>query len=338
MIDLKYFRNPELRLSLFFYIIFTFIFTSIGFIIGWFDGLLILIICVLFSLAHFVVTCHRYSKIENLSNEIDSILHGRESIKLGEYSEGELAILQNEIAKLTVQLRDQSEDLRKDKKYLDDSIADISHQIRTPLTSINLIISFLSKSNLSDERRSELVNELEMLLSRIDWLISALLKISKLDAGTANLKKENVNVAELIKRSITPITIPMELREQRISIQMDGDEAYVGDLGWSVEAIGNILKNCMEHTPNGGEINIVSIENALYTEIAIWDNGSGIDKADLPHLFERFYKGRNSSDQSVGIGLALARMIITDQNGTIKVENLKECGAKFSIKFYKSSI
>lgn len=276
-------------------------------------------------------------KIKGLSQEIDNILNGNEVINLSEYSEGELAILQSEVLKLTIQLREQAGVLQKDKTYLADSIADISHQIRTPLTSINLIIMFLSKET-TEQRRTELIKELKMLLSRIDWLISALLKMSKLDAGTAHIKQESVSVKELINQAIAPIAIPLELREQQIITQMNGDEYYTGDMSWSVEALENILKNCMEHTPGGGKIVILAHENSIFTEIVITDNGSGIDKDDLPHLFERFYKGINSSDQSVGIGLALARMIITNQNGTIKAENNRDGGAKFTIRFYKGIV
>jgi len=273
-----------------------------------------------------------------MSHEIDEILHGRESIHLSEYSEGELSILQSEISKLTVQLREQAGVLRAEKIYLADSIADISHQIRTPLTSINLILSFLSEPGLSEERRVQLMQELTRFLSRIDWLISALLKMSKLDAGTANIKKDSVSVAELIKKAFEPVAIPMELRDQKMIVSMQGDETYFGDLSWSAEAIGNIFKNCMEHMPAGGKLYVSANMNGLFTEITIRDTGCGIAREDLPHLFERFYKGSNAGDQSTGIGLALARMIVTGQNGTIKAENSKDGGALFTVRFYKGIV
>lgn len=315
---------------------FTIVFAIAGFALDIAFGVLAVCLCLAFTVAHFAFTYHRYRKIAGLSIKIDSILHGRDSTNLDDYSEGELAILQNEIMKMIVKLREQSGALLKEKTYLSDSIADISHQIRTPLTSINILLSFLSKPDLSNERRLKLVKELELLLSRIDWLVSTLLKISRFDAGTVTLKRETVPVAELIKRSAALIAIPMELREQKIEIRMNGDETYTGDLSWSVEAVENILKNCMEHTQNGGTISIDCLENALYTEIVISDNGRGIDKEDLPHLFERFYKGKNSDSQNIGIGLALARMIIVNQNGTIKAENNIGGGARFTVRFYKS--
>jgi signal transduction histidine kinase len=314
------------------------VFAIAGFVLDTAFGILAVCLSLAFTITHFAVTYQRYRKIAGLSSKIDHILHGDDSINLEDYSEGELAILQNEISKMVVKLREQSDALLREKTYLSDSIADISHQIRTPLTSINLMLSFLSKPDLSNERRLKLVKELEWLLSRIEWLVSTLLKISRFDAGTVTLKRETVPVAELIKRSAALIAIPVELRQQKIDIRMNGGETYTGDLSWSVEAIENILKNCMEHTQNGGTISIDCLENALYTEIVITDNGRGIDKEDLPHMFERFYKGKNSGSQNIGIGLALARMIIINQNGTIKAENNIGGGARFTVRFYKSKV
>jgi len=335
---MKLFRNPEVKRSLLLYFILTVLFTGTGALYNAYFSAGIFIVCIIFTLLSIFSTYKRYKKISGFSKEIDRILHGKEAINLSDYSEGELAILQNEVSKLTIQLREQAENLIKDKIFLTDSIADISHQIRTPLTSLNLIISFLSNPTLSDERRFKLVKEAEMLLSRIDWLISTLLKMSKLDSGTANLKRETVDVKNLIMRAAASIAISMELREQQLVTHFESDPSFTGDLQWTVEAVENILKNCMEHTPRGGTITVKASENALYTEIVISDNGKGIDKEDLPYLFDRFFKGKNSSDQSFGIGLALARMIIVNQNGTIKAENSPAGGAVFTIRFYKSVV
>jgi len=335
---MDFFRNPQVRRSLALFLLLTLVITGAGFVFGPSYGFPSLGLCVLFTGVHFWITYQRYRQIAAFSHTIDQILHGQEKIHLDQYAEGELAILQSEVSKLTIQLREQAEALRQDKVFLADSIADISHQIRTPLTSINLLVSRLSKPDLAPEHRLEIVQEIKLLLGRIDWLIDALLKMAKLDAGTANLQHKPVSVAELLKRATAAIAIPMDLRGQQLHISMKGDESFTGDLAWSVEAVENILKNCMEHTPNEGAICITAAENAIFTELVISDNGPGIDKDDLPHLFERFYKGKNSSSQSVGIGLALARMIITSQNGTIKAENNPTGGAKFTIRFYKSIV
>lgn len=335
---MNFFRNPEIKKSLIFYVIFILATTIGGFYFEIYVGYYILVIGLVFAICHFVLTYKRYQKIAKLSALLDSILHGSENVSFDDFSEGELSILQNELTKMTAKLWAQKDELLRDKLYLTDSIADISHQLRTPLTSINLICNFLSKSELTDEKKRQLSMDLSKILKRIEWLISSLLKLSKIDAGTVNFKQEAVYLKELIEKSITPLMIPMELKEQQFNVHMTGNESYIGDLSWSIEAISNILKNCMEHTPIGGKIDVNCDENNIYTEIVIKDNGNGIDKEDLPHIFERFYKGKHSSDQSVGIGLALARVIIVEQNGTIKVENNFDGGAKFTIRFYKQII
>ena len=320
---MRFFRNPEIQKSLILYILLILLLTITGFLSGNYNGFIVLVVSTLFTVLHFWITFRRYKKLAELGNDIDKILHGNDSIDLREYAEGELSLLQSEILKLTVQLREQAWSLKQDKQYLASSIADISHQIRTPLTSINIILSLISKSDLSEERKKSLFNELDTLLRRIDWLITTLLKISRLDTGTVKFKKEKIMVSELISHAVAPIAISLDLREQEINTTITGNESFIGDLSWTVEAIENILKNCMEHTQRGGRIKITSLENALFTEIIITDNGPGIDKEDLPYLFERFYKGKNSNNQSFGIGLALARMIIVNQNGTIKAENAR---------------
>ena len=194
----------------------------------------------------------------------------------------------------------------------------------------------LSATGLTDECRHQLTNELYELLGRIDWLITTLLKISKLDAGTVSFNKETVSLETLIKRSCSPLLIPMELHGQELIIRADGN--FYGDPAWTSEAVSNIVKNCMEHTPDGGRIEINAAENALYSEIVIKDNGTGISPEDLPHIFERFYKGKDSDGKSFGIGLALSRMIIAGQKGTVKAENRKNAGAMFTLRFYKGTV
>lgn len=278
----------------------------------------------------------RYRKISVLAENVNKVLHGDSSISFDSCSEGELCILQSEIYKMTIRLREQRQTLLKDKIYLADSIADISHQVRTPLTSINLLVQLLSAQNLSETRRKQLVRELYELLSKIDWLITTLLKISRLDTGTVQFKQEHVQIKALLEKSCTPLMIPLELRNQTLSIDSEG--YFFGDSSWTCEAVGNIVKNCMEHTPKGGRIEISGFENALYTQIIIRDNGTGIAQEDMPHIFERFYKGKNSDHNSFGVGLALARMIITGQNGTVKAQNDPQGGAVFTIRFYKGTI
>lgn len=305
----------------------------------WFDlraGLTAVALSLLFMLVFCISTYKRYQRISSLADDINQVLHGDSSIDFDNYSEGELSILHSEIYKMTIRLREQQQKLINDKKYLADSLADISHQIRTPLTSINLLVERLSATGLTDECRHQLTNELYELLGRIDWLITTLLKISKLDAGTVSFNKETVSLETLIKRSCSPLLIPMELHGQELILRAEGD--FYGDPAWTSEAVGNIVKNCMEHTPDGGRIEIDAAETALYSEIVIKDNGTGISPEDLPRIFERFYKGKNSDGKSFGIGLALSRMIIAEQKGTVKAENRKNAGVMFTIRFYKGTV
>lgn len=279
---------------------------------------------------------YRYRRLQKLSRDLDALLAGGDPLPIRAYDEGELSILANQIQKMTLRLTESAEAVKADKVFLADALADISHQLRTPLTAMNLTAAMLRSPELATRKRIELTGELRNLLDRIDWLVETLLKISKLDAGTVKLAKERVCVRELISRASAPVAIPMELRDQSLAVCC-GNEQFTGDLVWSAEALGNILKNCMEHTPAGGRITVTAQETALYTQLEIQDTGPGFAPEDIPHLFERFYKGSNAAENSYGIGLALARTIIASQNGTVQAVN-GSVGAKFVIKFYKQVI
>ncbi len=329
-------NNKELRTSLVLLGLSAAILTLIGLSLSVTAGVLILISGLVAISIHLSTEYYRYRKLQKLSSDLDQLLISGTPLPIREYSEGELSILANQIQKMTLRLTESAEAIKADKVYLADSLADISHQLRTPLTSMNLTTSMLRESNLTDERRMELTGELRRLLTRTDWLVETLLKISKLDAGTVKLTQKKISVRQLIDRAAAPLAIPMDLRNQKLIINC-AEETFTGDLVWTGEAIGNILKNCMEHTPEGGTITITASETALYTQIEVEDTGSGFDPKDIPHLFERFYKGTNASENSYGIGLALARTVITSQNGTVQAMN-GESGAKFVIKFYKQVI
>lgn len=331
---MKFFRNPEIRLSLVWHFSLFFGAVLLGFCFPSRAVILMIVFSFLFIGSHYWITWRRYRRLAQLAREIDHMLHSQIPVQFEKYQEGELSILENELSKMTLKLSEQAAALADDKKFLADSMADISHQIRSPLTSSNLILSLLMEPDLPSVKRKKLLQELAQLLSRIDWLVESLLKMSKMDAGTVCFQQAPVNVRALIRQSAEPLMIPMELREQTFSIQEESGVEFTGDPAWSQEAILNILKNCMEHTPPGGCIQVFFSQNAIYTEIVIEDNGPGFDREDLPHLFERFYKGKNASSQSVGIGLALARMVVSRQNGTLKAENRPEGGARFTIKFY----
>ena len=333
---MKLLKNKEVRGALLWQLLISAAACTVCFFFDVRAGLTAVVLSLLLMLIFCISTYKRYQRISSLADDINQVLHGDSSIDFDSYSEGELSILHSEIYKMTVRLREQQQKLLSDKEYLADSLADISHQIRTPLTSINLLVERLSATGLTDECRHQLTNELYELLSRIDWLITTLLKISKLDAGTVQFNKETVSLEMLINKSCAPLLIPIELRGQELIIRAEGD--FYGDSAWTSEAVGNMVKNCMEHTPDGGRIEINAVETALYSEIVIKDNGTGISPEDLPHIFERFYKGKDSDGKSFGIGLALSRMIIAGQKGTVKAENRKNAGAMFTLRFYKGTV
>ncbi len=280
-------------------------------------------------------TARRYRDIEKLSGYLRQIYSGDYSLDIRDNQEGELSILKNDIYKVTLILSKQAQLLQTEKEQLADAISDISHQLKTPLTSMMVMTDLLKKSDLDPLKRKEFTKNLGLSLERMEWLLTSLLKLSKLDAGTVKFKKECIDVNELIQQAMKALLIPMELKEQKLTIQGNQEVTFIGDLKWTTEALINIIKNCIEHTSNGGEIKIQFNDNPIFTEIVIQDNGTGINKEDLPYIFKRFYKGKNANEDSVGIGLAMAKSIIISQNGDVNVTSRKNQGTSFSIKFYK---
>ena len=216
------------------------------------------------------------------------------------------------------------------------SLADLSHQLRTPLTSMNLVAELLYKEDLTPQRRAKLCRELAQLLSQMDWLVTTLLKLSKLEAGTIPFRSDTVPLEEVVRQAAAPFLIPMELREQTFSVDCSG--SFIGDVHWTAEGVGNLIKNAMEHTPAGGSITVRGRENALFSELVVEDTGPGIDPQDLPHLFERFYRGSSRTSHGFGIGLSLTQRIVTGQGGTIQARNRTPQGAQFVLRFYKGTV
>ncbi|WP_320945492.1 HAMP domain-containing sensor histidine kinase [Enterocloster bolteae] len=282
-------------------------------------------------------TAKRYDRLLQLSREVDRVLYGNDSMAGIPDEEGELAVLASKIYKMTIRLRDQAEELRTDKAYLQESLADISHQVKTPLTSIHMLLRQL-KEEENEQERSRISRSIGSLLARIEWLIAALLKMASLESGTVVLKQELVLAGDVIQKAAEPLAVPMELKGQQLILKGQEGARYTGDFLWSVEALGNILKNCMEHTPAGGTVTVSTEENPVYTQIQVEDTGKGFSKADLKHIFERFYRGENACGDSVGIGLALSGMIIKEQKGTILASNRENGGARFCIRFYKGAV
>lgn len=331
------FRNEEIKKQIIIYVIFNIIVFLGALFINIICSIYIILVCLVIEFISLFFTKKRYNDISELTYKIDKILHNNDYTNFDVNKEGELAVLNSEIYKMTVRLREQTERLENEKNYLKDYLANISHQIRTPMTSINIMISRLSRQELTFEDRFKMIKEISKLLTRIEWLITALLKVAQLESDTVKLKKEKTNVEEVVNKALEPLKIQAEIKNIKMKLKIEKNTNYKGDYYWSVEAISNIIKNCIEHSENGGIIEIISETNPIYTEIIITDEGKGICKEDLPHLFERFYRGNNSGSEGIGIGLYLTKMIISKQNGVITAKNRENKGAEFNIKFFNEA-
>ena len=329
------FRNRELKIEWIIDAALTVLLSAAGFFVHPLAGVLLLVLGGGLTALHLFLGRRRYARIEALSKSVDRVLHEQDRILITDSEEGELAILTAEIRKMTVRMKEQTEQLKDDKRLLSDAIADLFHQIRTPLTSMNLIVSLLSEDDLPPERRLRYLHELKQQLMRIQWITETLLKLSKLDAETVRFRPEPIAAKELIEQAAEPLAIRMELKDIAFAIEDDGAVLSV-DRAWTVEALSNILKNCMEHTPEGGKITARVEESPVFCRITISDTGTGFDPEDLAHIFERFYRGKNAADDSIGIGLALSREVIAAQGGTIVAKNADTGGAQFVITFYKA--
>ena len=329
------FRNREIKIECIFDAAATVVLSAAGFFVHPWAGVLLLVLGGALTLLHLKLGKRRYSEIAALAERIDRVLHMQDPVPIEEQEEGELAVLQSEIGKMTVRLKEQNDRLLADKTMLSDAIADLFHQMRTPLTSVNLLVSLLSEDDLPTEKRLRYLHELKQQLTRIQWITETLLKLSKLDANAVRFTPEPAPVKELIDLAAQPLLIPMELKGIEFTVE-DGGAEITADRAWTAEALSNILKNDMEHTPEGGEIRVTAEETPLFTRITVRDTGAGFAPEDLPHIFERFYRGKNAADDSIGIGLALSREVIARQGGTIVAKNIDTGGAQFVITFYKA--
>ncbi|MEG0855751.1 MAG: HAMP domain-containing sensor histidine kinase [Terrisporobacter sp.] len=276
-----------------------------------------------------------YDDIKDLTDYVYHSSEGRKFEMKNRNQEGQMGLLKTELLKMTNILKEKVELLNNEKIFLNNTISDISHQLKTPMTSM-IILNDLMYEDLPKETKIEFLDKIKSQLSRMEWLIKSMLKLSKVEAKVIDFKREQVYINQLINRAIQPSLIPMELKNIELNIIGNEEISYMGDINWCSEALVNIIKNCVEHTPQDGQLNIKYEENPLYSEILIKDTGEGIDKKDLPHIFKRFYKGKTSKDDSVGIGLAMAKSIIESQNGDISVKSEKNRGTEFRIIFHKS--
>ena len=299
-----------------------------------------ILIIVLFSILWMTIIIlylrKRDKKIKQITNYINQIKNKKYDLNIEENTEDELSNLKNELYKITIMLKEESEISKKDKENLKMSVEDISHQLKTPLTSITIMLDNLKDNpNMEEKTKQKFIFEISKQVEWINWLVISMLKLSKLDANVVQFYDEKINLKKFIGEIIKNLEIPIEVKNQKIIIDGNENVSFIGDYKWQQEAITNIIKNCIEHNANNGTIYINYEENSLFTKITIRDEGEGIPKEDLKHIFERFYKGKNSSENSVGIGLALAKNIIEKNNGMINCKSELDKGTEFVIKYMK---
>ncbi len=287
-----------------------------------------------FSDIHFIMLLQRKRNLKRI-NLLSNYLNKINNTSYAEWiysNEDDFSILEDEIYKTVTELKTTKESALRERNNLSDNLADISHQLKTPIAAMSLMVQLIDSTS---EENNAYIEKLKFQLDRIEYLVATLLKLSKIDTGVILFEKDNIDIYSLLCQATDQIEPIATARNQIIELDEINNINMIGDRNWIVEAILNILKNCCEHTPTGGNIKILYYDNPLYVEIVIYDNGSGFDKEDVPHLFKRFYKGKNSDKNSLGIGLALSKSIIESQNGIIKAENNPSGGGKFIIKFYK---
>lgn len=297
---------------------------------------IILVSIIVIMIFFLIYVCKEHKSLNKISNSINKVLNNDYSIDIKEYNDDYFSRLNNDVYKVMAELKEQRDISRKDKKYLEETLSDISHQLRTPLTSMYVINDLLETID-DDKKKKEFLSKNKNQLERIEWLVTSLLKLSRLESGSVILTKEKVNLYELIESSIDPVRVNLELKEISINNLIDKKTTINVDFNWTKEALVNIIKNAYEHTPNKGEIIITATSNPLYTELIIKDNGCGIEKDKIPYIFDRFYKVDKDSD-SIGIGLNMTKRIISEQLGDITVDSKVGIGTTFIIKFYKNVI
>ncbi len=298
--------------------------------------ILIVLFSVLYMAIIFIYLKQRDKKINQITQYINEIKNRKYDLNINENSEDELSNLKNELYKITIMLKEESEISRHDKEKIKMSVEDISHQLKTPLTSIMIMLDNLKDNpNMDEDTKQKFIFEISKQVDWINWLVISILKLSRLEANVVKFSNNKINVKKFIDEIIGNLEIPIEIKNQKISIEGDEDASFIGDYKWQQEAITNIIKNAIEHNKENGKITIKYEENVLFTKITIIDEGQGIAKEDLKHIFERFYKAQNSSDNSVGIGLSLAKNIIEKNNGMINCKSEIGNGTEFIVKYMK---
>lgn len=300
--------------------------------------IILLFIYLIICLVYLTIIINNDKRKEKEINEvikiIEEINNKNYSFKMKDINEEDLSLLKNEIYKTTIMLNEISEISKKDKKELEESLEDISHQLKTPLTSILIMIdTLLDDEDMDQNTREDFLRNMKREVMNINFLVKSILKLSRLDTNTVKFISKKESVKEIIKEAILNVSLLSDLKNVKIETNLS-DSFITCDYKWQIEALTNILKNSIEHSYENNKVLIESSENNAYVKITIKDFGTGIAKEDINHIFERFYKGKDSDYDSIGIGLALSKSIIEKQNGKISVESSDD-GTTFIIKYFK---
>lgn len=308
---------------------------------GWFSlpcAAAVTVLSAAFFILYERILAQRRNHVLRLCDDIDRILHSGDLIQFDEYREGELGVLSAEIHKMTIRLREQNAALAQEKQFAKEALEDISHQIRTPLTSVMMVLGLMRSPELPDKKRMEYLGTLYELLGQMKWLIETMLSLSRIEADAARFQQETVSCRALIAKSVDAVSVAAELKGVEIRTEIGEDPVFTGDLHYTTEALVNLLKNAVEHTPAGGTVTVTARGNNISACITITDTGAGIPESELPHIFERFYRSPAYSKNGFGIGLAFAKKVIAAQNGSLKAANRKSGGAVFEIRFYRTTV
>lgn len=274
-------------------------------------------------------------RITDVTRCLERINNRDYGIDIEDNVEDELSILKNELYKTAIMLKEHAENSIKDKKNLKVSLEDISHQLKTPLTSINILLdNILDNPEIPNDVMLDFIKDIKKEVVKINFLIGNLLKLSRFDVNAVHMANDANNLKDIIEASVKNVAVLCDLKGVRIECNVKNMMLNC-DFNWQVEALTNIIKNCVEHSFKGGVVTINTSENKIYTLVEIKDNGCGIAKEDLPHIFDRFYRGKNSDKESVGIGLALAKSIIEKSGGKIDVTSRLGEYTRFEIRYFK---
>lgn len=276
-------------------------------------------------------------KIDELISYLEKINRGIYDLELTCNEEGRVSKLKNEIYKTTITLRENAANLLKEKSIIKDNLANISHQLKTPLTSIMIMLDTLLEEDVPKSMRYEFLEDMRMQTENINFLIMALLKLSSFDASVVKFKKEKVYLVRLISDAVKAVDTLAKAKNVKVNFTGSNDAFIYADYKWEKEALSNIIKNAIEYSPENGVISISFIDIGYSVKIEISDEGPGIKDKDIKHIFDRFYKS-NYKNNNFGIGLSLAKEIINKDNGSIVALNNKDKGSTFVIKFFKSEI